>query len=54
MAVCFYLLNVYLIAVDIGLPKLGLAIKNLPANAGDSGSTPGLGRYFAEGNGYLK
>ena len=25
--------------------------KNLPANAGDMGSIPGLGRSFAEGNG---
>ena len=27
-------------------------IKNLPANAGDMGSIPGLGRSPAEGNGY--
>ena len=25
--------------------------KNLPANAGDMGSIPGLGRSFVEGNG---
>ena len=26
-------------------------VKNLPANAGDAGSVPGLGRYPGEGNG---
>ena len=26
-------------------------VKNLPANAGDAASTPGLGRPSAEGNG---
>ena len=29
----------------------GLAVKNLPANAGDVGSIPGLGRSPGEGNG---
>ena len=29
----------------------GSAVKNLPANAGDVGSIPGLGRYPGEGNG---
>ena len=29
----------------------GSVIKNLPANAGDMGSTPGLGRFSGEGNG---
>ena len=28
-------------------------VKNLPANAGDSGSIPGLGRSPGEGNGNL-
>ena len=28
-----------------------LLVKNLPANAGDSGSIPGLGRSPGEGNG---
>ena len=28
---------------SLGFPS-GLAVKNLPANAGDAGSTPGLGR----------
>ena len=28
-----------------------LAVKNLPANAGDMGSIPGLGRSPGEGNG---
>ena len=27
-------------------------VKNLPANAGDAGSTPGSGRFPGEGNGY--
>ena len=27
-------------------------VKNLPANAGDIGSMPGLGRSSGEGNGY--
>ena len=26
-------------------------VKNLPANAGDAGSIPKLGRYLGEGNG---
>ena len=37
----------------LGLPG-GAEVKNLPANAedaGDTGSTPGLGRSPAEGNG---
>ena len=29
----------------------GLVVKNLPANAGDSGSIPGLGRSPGVGNG---
>ena len=36
--------------------SIGSAVKNLPANAGDtgnSGSIPGLGRSPAEGNGNL-
>ena len=31
----------------------GSVIKNLPANAGDSGSIPGSGRSPGEGNGNL-
>ena len=27
-------------------------VKKLPANAGDTGSIPGLGRSLGEGNGY--
>ena len=27
------------------------AVKNLPANAGDTGSVPGSGRFPGEGNG---
>ena len=30
----------------------GSAVKNLPANAGDVGLIPGLGRFPGEGNGY--
>ena len=29
----------------------GSVVKNLPANAGDMGLIPGLGRYSGEGNG---
>ena len=29
----------------------GSVVKNLPANAGDVGSTPGQGRSLGEGNG---
>ena len=35
----------------MGFPG-GSVIKNLAANAGDMGSTPGLGRSPGEGNGY--
>ena len=31
----------------------GSMVKNLPANAGDTGSIPGLGRSPGEGNGNL-
>ena len=34
---------------NINLPKS--LVKNLPANAGDAGSIPGLGRSRGEGNG---
>ena len=30
----------------------GSVVKKLPANAGDAGSNPGLGRSSGEGNGY--
>ena len=30
---------------------MGSMVKNLPANVGDLGSTPGLGRFPEEGNG---
>jgi len=36
----------------MGFPG-GSAVKNLPANAGDAGSVPGLGRFPGEGNGNL-
>ena len=31
----------------------GSVVKNPPANAGDSGSVPGMGRFPGEGNGNL-
>ena len=34
----------------LGFPG-GLVVKNLPANAGDAGLIPELGRWPAEGNG---
>ena len=34
----------------VGFPG-GTVIKNLPANAGDAGSIPGLGRSPGDGNG---
>ena len=34
----------------LGFPG-GLVVKNPPANAGDTGSIPGLGRSPGEGNG---
>ena len=33
--------------------QVGLVVKNLPANAGDVSSIPGLGRSPGEGNGNL-
>ena len=39
-------------SVSLGFPG-GSVLKNPPANAGDSGSIPGLGRYPGEGNGNL-
>ena len=41
--------NVFL-TLCLGFPG-GSVVKNLPVNAGDSGSIPGLGRSPAEGNG---
>jgi len=34
----------------MGFPG-GSVVKNLPANVGDTGSNPGLGRSSGEGNG---
>ena len=34
-----------------GFPS-GSVVKNLPSNAGDSDSVPGLGKSAVEGNGY--
>ena len=36
--------------INKGFPN-GSEVKNLPANAGDVGSIPVLGRYPGEGNG---
>ena len=49
----FLLLNVFMLFNHIhwSFPG-GLAVKNLPSNAGYSGSIPGSGRLPAEGNGY--
>ena len=41
---CFLLQN------SVGFPG-GSVVKNLPANAGDKGSIPELGRFPGEGNG---
>ena len=38
------------IMIDLGFPG-GSVVKNLPANAGDTGSIPGFGRCPREGNG---
>ena len=35
----------------IGIPQLVLVVKNPPANVGDAGSIPGLGKSPREGNG---
>ena len=35
---------------NVGFP-CSLVVKNLPANAGDMGLIPGLGRSLGEGNG---
>ena len=37
-------------SIYLGFPG-GLVVKSLPANAGDVGSIPGLGRSPGEGNG---
>ena len=36
--------------LNLGFPG-GLVVKNPPANAGDAGSIPGLGRFRGVGNG---
>jgi len=38
-------------SLQMGLPG-GAVVKNPPANAGDAGSIPGLGRSSGGGNGY--
>ena len=37
--------------ITLGFPS-GTLVKNPPANAGDTGLIPGLGRSPGEGNGY--
>ena len=37
-------MNVVFKKVDVDFPA-GAMVKNLPANAGDTGSSPGLGRF---------
>ena len=41
----------YVLTVGIGFP-CGSAVKNLPANVGDLGLIPGLGRSPGEGTSY--
>ena len=42
--------SILFIHSPVGFPG-GLVVKSLPANAGDAGSIPGLGRTPGEGNG---
>ena len=49
----FYFCDIFLytfLLYIFGFPG-GSVVKNLPANAGDAGSIPGLGSYPGEGNG---
>ena len=39
----------FLVALFLGFPG-GSVVKNLPANAGNTGSIPGSGRFPGEGN----
>ena len=48
--ICIYFKKL-LIFTKTGFPGSSV-VKNLPANAGDTGSIPGLGRSHGEGNGY--
>ena len=45
-----YFINIFKELKDVGFPG-GLAVKNLPDNAGDTGLIPGSGRSPREGNG---
>ena len=49
----FYLIALFYLIISFGegFPS-GSVVKNLPANAGNSGSIPGSGRSPGEGNGY--
>ena len=42
--------NLFFPMIYMGLPG-GSVVKNLPVNAGDMGSIPGLGKFPGKGNG---
>ena len=43
--------NLFFPMIYVGLPS-GSVVKNLPVNAGDVGSIPGLGKFPGKGNGH--
>ena len=45
-------MSTYRVSDPLGGFPGGAVVKNLPANAGDAGSIPGLGRSVGEGNGH--
>ena len=45
-------MSTYRVSDPLGGFPGGAVVKNLPANAGDAGSIPGLGRSLGEGNGH--
>ena len=47
-----FLLIFYFPNLPLGFPG-GIVVKNVPANAGDTGSVPGWGRSSGEGDGNL-
>ena len=47
----FYLFNLNVLKLVTLLASLGSVVKNLPANTGDAGLNPWLGRSSEEGNG---
>ena len=44
-------MSTYRVSDPLGGFPGGAVVKNLPANAGDAGSIPGMGRSPGEGNG---